>query len=222
MNTRASGLHGTAILTTIGVSVLLISGCAGPAGDSDGTASDSPSTTASATADPTAEPAPSTPVVAEPNLDEPSTWLIDYTSVGPLALADRLSDETASMAAFSTTIQEACPWETAFEKTDFPSIWIPDPSASGIVDQIVLQAWGSAPTVAANSPQTSAGVGIGATLDELTTAYPDIEENDGLYAPFYSLPDGSGHWINFGLSADGIVDTIVVRDSPKIDSEYCG
>jgi len=220
MKNRTSAFHQHGTIAALAVGVLLITGCAGePAGDEPAAASPSsgPSTPAE-----TAVPTPAAPAPAELNLDDPRSWLIDYTAIGPLTLQGQLADQATAMTAFTTTVQEGCPWETAFDKADFPSIWIPDPSDTGVVEQIVLQAWGSAPTVAANSPQTSAGIGIGATLDQIEAAYPDIEQNDGRYAPFYSLPDGSGHWINFGLSADGVVDTIVVRDSALIDSEYCG
>ena len=219
MTNTASVLHRHGTIAALAVGVLLVAGCAGePA--SEQPASEKPAAGAASTA-PTETTTPE-PTPAEPNLDDPSSWLIGYTAIGPLTLQGQLADQATSTTAFTTTVQDACPWVTALDKTDFPSIWLTDPSDTGLVDQIVLQAWGSAPTMAANSPQTSAGIGIGATLDQVTGAYPDIEQNDGKYAPFYSLPDGSGHWINFGLSADGLVDTIVVRDSAQIDSEYCG
>lgn len=220
MKNRTSVFHRRGTIALLAVGVLLMAGCAGePAGEEPAAAS--PSTTPSAPAE-TTVPTPATPATAELNLDDPHSWVIDYTGIGPLTLQGKVADEAASATAFTTTLQDGCPWVTALDKTDFPSIWLPDPAATGVIDQIVLQAWGSAPTVAANSPATSAGIGIGATLDQITAAYPDIEQNDGRYAPFYSLPDGSGHWINFALSADGIVDTIVVRDSALMDSEYCG
>lgn len=221
MNSTASALHRHGTIAALAVGVLLVAGCAGePAGEQ--AASEKPAAGAASTA-PTETPEPSaTPAPAEVNPDDPSSWIIDYTAIGPLTLQGQLADQATSTTAFTTTVQDGCPWVTALDKADFPSIWLPDPSDTGVVEQIVLQAWGSVPTVAANSPQTSAGIGIGATLDQVTVAYPDIEQNDGTYAPFYSLPDGSGHWINFGLSADGLVDTIVVRDSAQIDSEYCG
>lgn len=220
MKNRTSAFDRHCTIAALAVGVLLIAGCAGePASDEPAAAS--PSTTPSAPAE-TAVQTPATPAPAELNLDDPHSWVIDYTGIGPLTLQGKVTDEAASATTFTTTLQDGCPWVTALDKTDFPSIWLPDPADTGVIDQIVLQAWGLAPTVAANSPATTAGIGIGATLDQITAAYPDIEQNDGRYAPFYSLPDGSGHWINFALSTDGVVDTIVVRDSAVMDSEYCG
>ena len=220
MKNRTSAFHRHRTIAALAVGVLLLAGCAGEPADEEPAAA-APAATPSAAAE-TAEPTPAAAAPVEVNLDDPHSWLIDYTGIGPLTLQGQLSDEAASATAFTSTLQDGCPWVTALDKADFPSIWLPDPSDTGVVEQIVLQAWGSAPTVAANSPQTSAGIGIGATLDQIEAAYPDIEQNDGRYAPFYSAPDGSGHWINFALSTDGLVDTIVVRDSALMDSEYCG
>ena len=217
MNYRAKMLDRQVTIAAFAVGALLLTGCAGqPAGEQPA-AGDGAAAPAQTSSPPSDAPTP-----AVPDLEDPSSWVIDYAAIGPVALDSPVSDQAASLASFTSATQDACPSVAAFDKADFPSIWIPDPSDTGVVEQIVLQAWGSAPTVAANSPQTSAGIGIGATLDQIEAAYPDIEQNDGRYAPFYSLPDGSGHWINFGLSADGVVDTIVVRDSALIDSEYCG
>ncbi|WP_196902204.1 hypothetical protein [Cryobacterium sp. MP_M3] len=126
------------------------------------------------------------------------------------------------MTSFTTTRQDACPWVTAFDKSGFPSIWIPDLSDSGIVEQIVLQKWGAPQDVAANSPHTSTGIGIGATLDRLRAAYPALAQKEGKYAPFYSVTNDNGKWINFTVNDGGLVDAIVVRASPNVDSEYCG
>jgi len=220
MKNRTTAFRTHGMIAALAVGVLLTAGCAGePANDEPAAAS--PSSTPSAPAE-TSTPTPATPAPTEVNLDDPHSWLIDYTGIGPLTLQGQLADQAASATSFTSTLQDGCPWVTALDKADFPSIWLPDPSDTGVIEQIVLQAWGSAPTLAANSPQTAAGIGIGATLDQIEAAYPDIEKNDGRYAPFYSLPDGSGHWINFALSTDGVVDTIVVRDSALMDSEYCG
>lgn len=217
MTIRLTKLHKRGTVAALAMGTLLITGCAAePAGNSAPAAAEPAPVTESAAA-----PTP-TPTPEALDLDDPSSWLIDFTAVGPLALGDRLSDELPSMTAFTTAVQEGCPWETAFDKADYPSIWIPDPAATGVVEQIVVQKWGSADSVAPNSPQTSAGIGIGATQEELTAAYPSITTVEGLYAPYYALPDDSGHWINFAVTEEGLVDTIVVRASSRIDSEYCG
>lgn len=217
MNFRTSQLQRPGTVLAVALGFILLSGCAAQPG-----AAPSASPTASPTSTDTAAPTTPTAVTTEPNLDDPSSWVIGSAAVGPLELGDRLSDEASSMTAFTTTVQDACPWVTGFDKADMPSIWIPDPLDTGLIEQIVVQRWGSAAAVASTSPQTTKGIGIGATLDQLTAAYPDITQVEGKYAPHYSLPDDSGHWINFAFGDYGLVDTIVVRATPVMDGEYCG
>ena len=220
--TRTLQLQTKGTVAVVTVIFLLLSGCAAqPHATQSGAAQSASPTPSAAPTDPPASPTPTT-APNGPNPSDPSSWLIASTEVGPLALGDRLSDDIASMSAFTSTVQDACPWVTAFDKADLPSIWIPDPLNTGVIEQIVVQRWGSAAAVSSTSPQTSAGIGIGATLEQLTAAYPDLTQTEGKYASYYSSPDGSGHWINFALSDDGLVDTIVVRDSSVMDSEYCG
>ncbi|MBT2498862.1 hypothetical protein J7E25_07115 [Agromyces sp. ISL-38] len=125
------------------------------------------------------------------------------------------------MTAFAES-PEACPWVPAFEKAGYPSIWLPDPFDTGTVQQIVIQAWGRVAEVAANSPRTSAGIGIGATVNELVAAHPGVSAVQARPGRTqYSLQGEDGNWVNFGFGEGGVVDTIVVRATSAIDSEYC-
>lgn len=202
------------ITATIAAACLAISGCAGNRTGQEPTPV--PSATQSPSQDPTATPEPE----PEP-LDEPSSWIIESSGVGPLALGAGTAEARSSMTSFTDSTKEACPWVAAFEKPGYPSIWLPDPSSTGTVEQIVIQAWGVAGDVGANSPRTSAGIGIGATEDQLLAAHPEVSAVQGKYATHYSLQGEDGNWVNFGISDDGVVDTIVVRATSAIDSEYC-
>ncbi len=207
---------------SVAVGALLLVGCAGPgsiAPSADPTASDSP-----AGSTPTATPTPSTsPPV---NLDDPSSWLIDFTSVGPLALGDPISEVAPAMTAYTTTVfTESCPQNTYFDRSGSPGILIADPSGSGEIELIVVQKWGSsgeAAAVAGTSPRTSAGIGIGATLDSVKAAYPALSEGGADPFTYYSVSEGNGNWLNFSLSTEGLVDTILVAPSPGVPSEFCG
>lgn len=217
MKNRATMLNRQVTIAAFAVGALLLTGCAGqPAGEQPA-AGDGAAAPAQTSSPPSDAPTP-----AVPDLEDPSSWVIDYAAIGPVALDSPVSDQAASLASFTSATQDACPSVAAFDKADFPSIWLPDPTGAGIVDQIVLQAWGTVAAATAHSPQTSEGIGIGATLDQLTAAYPDLSESAGKYAPVYSVTDDGAHWINFALSDAGLVDTIVVRDTAAIDSEYCG
>lgn len=202
------------IIATISAACLAISGCGGnrPSGEPTPV----PSATQSPSAVPTATPEPEPEPVAEP-----SSWIIESSGVGPLALGAGIAEARSSMTSFTDSTREACPWVAAFEKPGYPSIWLPDPSNTGAVEQIVIQAWGVARDVAANSPRTNAGIGIGATEDELLAAHPDVSAVKGKYDSHYALQGEDGNWVNFGISDAGVVDTIVVRSTSAIDAEYC-
>ena len=200
----------TITLTALAFGALLLSGCTSPGADVQ-------------------EPSPSPPatppaaVPAGPDLDDPSSWVIGFTSVGPLDRGGRLTDERASMSAFTTKVQDACPSVTGFDRPDLPAIWITDPYGTGAIDQIIVQRWGSPETVASTSPRTAEGIGIGSTADEIAAAYPSITKTDVPYGTgYYSLPDDAGNWINFNVGESGVVDTIAVQDTAVMNEEYCG
>lgn len=192
---------------------LVLVGCATAAPESTPTAASSAGSSA-ATAAPTTTPA------TDPA--DPATWVIDFGHVGPLAVGAALDGVAPLMTAFTETTQEACPWVTAYDAAGLPSVWLPDPSSTGSIEQVVLQAWGDPSAVGTDALRTDAGIGVGSTLDELRAAYPNLTEQAGKYAPFYAIDDGQGQWINFGANQSGVVDTIVLRGEAKIDSEYCG
>ena len=225
MMARCAGL-----LSLSAISVLLVTGCAAQAEPEPTTMPSTASATPTATptptaAAPTAEPAPTAAAPAPApalNLDDPRSWIISFTAVGPLDLGVSLNDQIPSMTAFTANAQDACPWVMSFERPGTPSIWIPDYTDTGDIKQIVVQGWGSAANVAGTSPQTAGGIGIGATVDELRAAHPETAEVAGKYAPHYSLSDGAGHWTNFAADDAGLIDTIVVGNSQVMDSEYCG
>lgn len=205
---RAGGIAGA------GVILLILSGCA------NATAAVPIASPTASPAESTSTPSPSpTPIAVES--EDPAPWIIDFGSVGPLSIGEDISDTAASMTGFTSTVYEGCPSVLSFEQPGFPTIVIPDRLGTGILEQIVLQGGADPSELAATSPETSAGIGIGSTLDELLAAYPDITIQEDPYTPHYALPDGSGNWINFSMLED-VVNNIVVRASPVVAKEYCG
>ena len=156
------------------------------------------------------------------DVDDPSTWTIDFTTLGPLTRGTPASESASSMTAFTTVVQEGCTWVTGFDKPEFPSVWLVATQESDVSNEIVLQRWGGAASVAPNSPRTLKGIGIGSTDKELTTAYPTVTVIEGTYGPHYSLADGTGNYLNFDVTDEGLIDTIVLATTPELASEYCG
>jgi hypothetical protein len=225
-----SSLRVFRIAVAAAVGVLLLAGCTNAneltdAGSSP-TRSASPSATPAATAPlASASPAPTpsaTPTAPPVDIDDPNTWTIEFTTLGPLTRGTPASEATPSMTAFTTVVQEGCTWITGYDKPEFPSIWLVATQESEVSAQIVLQKWGGAAPVAPNSPRTLEGIGIGSTDDELTTAYPTISVVEGTYGPHYSLTDGAGNYLNFDITDEGLIDTIVLDTKPDMAGEYCG
>ena len=200
---------------------LLLSGCAGaqakapsasPTGSlvpTAGTGAPTPTTTPTPTQTPTAM-----------DLNDPSSWVVGFTRVGPLEVGDEMSAATRSMTAFAgSNIFEGCPSFVSFDKPGFPNVVITD--SDGGVEQIVLQGGQNPSEFIATSPQTNSGIRIGATLDELETAYPTLIDLNDYFYPHYALPDGNGNWIHFAV-ADDSVYTIVVNADPSMPRELCG
>ncbi|MEB0286815.1 hypothetical protein QN355_09660 [Cryobacterium sp. 10S3] len=155
------------------------------------------------------------------DLAEPSSWIIDFTSVGPLAIGADLEAAKRTMTAFASgTGLGSCPSHSilSFDKTGYPSVFITEKNkGDGLIEQIVLEGTGDSSEYLTTSPRTRTGIGIGATLDQLKSAYPDITYQDDHYA----LPDGHGNWMNFDV-LEGLVKHIVVRPLPVIARELCG
>ena len=200
--------------------MLLLSGCAVPRADApvaNPTGSvGSPATTTTPT------PIPPTPTSIPMDLADPGSWIIGFTSVGPLAIGDELSATDESMSAFSSSaVFDGCPSILSFDRPGFPTLVITDSSENGLVELIVLEGGPTSSDFTATSPRTTGGIGIGATLDDLKAAYPAISYQDDHFTPHYSLSDGNGNWINFAV-LDGLVNKIVVRPMSVIPREICG
>ncbi|MET0956500.1 MAG: hypothetical protein ABWY68_11165 [Cryobacterium sp.] len=203
--------------------ILMLSGCAGQSADAPAaTPTVSPSSTATAatpTPSATSTPTP-TPTADAVSLDAPESWLIGFTGIGPLHVGDQISSASQAMTAFTGTTYDGCPSVVSYDRPDSPTILIPDRLGTGVVEQVVLQGGADPVALAAASPHTVEGIGIGSTLDAVTSAYPAITYQDDKYTPHYAVTDGSGNWINISVT-DDIVTGIVVRASTVVAKEYC-
>jgi hypothetical protein len=216
----------TRTLTTLAAAVvaLALAGCStdGDGGDPD-VAATTPPATSSATPTPTATP---DELPDEPDLDDPSTWLISFDGVGPLVIGSAASSSGTQLTPFpSPSGGGACLLsfypETVPGQTDIWAI----PAADGDTVVSVVVTGNSEPeSMSPDAPHTAEGIFVGSTVDELLAAYPGIESSRDLsdYA-VYALPGDGATWIDFSMSPDGeIVREIAVADAPLPPYEYCG
>lgn len=207
--------HGVVAAVAV-LAVLLLAGCTAPVTPAE------PSEPAQSTSTPAPEP------TAEPTVDptDPAGWVIDFGHVGPIAVGAPIDGIPALMTAFTDATQEACPYVLAYDAPGVPSIWLPDPHGTGVIEQILIVGWGAAGETRTDAVRTTAGIGIGSTLAELRAAYPQLIQNQGPYSTvIYGITDDAGHWINFvfddGTAEDGLIQFMVVRDSPSVQGEFC-
>ncbi|MDY7543132.1 MULTISPECIES: hypothetical protein [unclassified Cryobacterium] len=128
------------------------------------------------------------------------------------------------MTAFTQTVWDDCPARSVvtFTEAGTPSFVIADQGSDGIIQQVVVETGENAADSATSSSRTSAGIGIGATLDELTIAYPSITYQDaGTLIAQYVLASGQGQWIHFVVLEDK-VSQIIVSPQAGIAKELCG
>jgi hypothetical protein len=190
------------------------------------TACTSPAATSPSAAAPSAPAAvvsslPPSPVPT-PGPTGPAPLVIGFDGVGPFALGAAIDPAAADEAGYLDSPQEACPWVTHLTRAAAPTVLLPDPRASGVIEQVVVVGWVAPSALAANSPRTASGIGIGSTLGELQVAEPDAVPVVGPYGSTqYSIENGAGRWINFGLDDEDVIVNIVVRESSDVDGEYC-
>ena len=183
--------------------------------------------TATPTATPSSTPTPSVTPTAPPlNLDDPASWTIDFTGVGPLTLGGSISAGRVDMTAFSDDSQpEACALVVFSALVDgVPDVWAQPGTDPDISDVLVVTGNGEPAPFVTGSPTTETGIGIGATEGELLEAYPEIAAKPGPNPDSltYSVTDGAGGYINFAVDPSKLVESIAVSDQSVVPYEYCG
>jgi hypothetical protein len=171
---------------------------------------------------PTPSAVPSTtpselPAVQDPA--DPSTWLITFDGIGPLTVGGSLVEEKPSMLVrYSDTTDDTCP-VAGFSLEGFADVIAQIDTDLDTIHSVSAISYIPEPLKA---PVTEAGIGVGSTVEELLTAYPNITET-GQFFPTtgYGLSDGAGRWIAFSVM-DDLVTVITVGPSDRTPYEFCG
>lgn len=198
---------------------LMLTGCTPPeAPASPGSSISSRPAQTPATEPPAAHAPPASP--ADPA--QPATWQIGFGGVGPLVLGEPAARQSAALAAFAPEPPaEGC----ALRFVTAPSaLRIGAGEGESGASSIVLTTDHAGDPAA--GPRTAEGIGLGSTIDELTTAYPAArrtsQEGEGLIT--YAVTDGAGRSIVFGAwrTDPSVITTIQVGSAERIDSAACG
>lgn len=229
---RAGGRKRTALVAILVVLALTISGGSVAYALGTGlihlTPAAAPSPTPTVTPTPTLTPTPtSTPTPAVPVQDpaDPSSWVIGFDGVGPVAIGAEMSTIPPLLPGWTDETDALCvPGQLDLMAPDGLTMdtFIFESSGDRVAN--IHLSWNR--TVADGrpvvSPKTDRGIGIGSTREELLAAYPEIPVT-GRYSDivdFYGLNNGSGTWIAFAVQ-DDVIDRITVGPSSGMPSEYC-
>jgi hypothetical protein len=193
---------------------------------------DTPSPVASApvTSTPVSTPTPSATPAKVFALDDPRTWTISFTEVGPIALGAPYDAEIDDLRSAYKSGNGDCPNPNV-------SFWYRDGSATLVVEEqdgvvsgvAVGLVSPSDPALLHTTPTLAKGIGDGSTLDEVKAAYPEVQrtgtfgsdDGTGVF-DLWSLQQ-DGHAITFMLGDDGMhVGQVWVGSDPTPPYEFCG
>lgn len=176
------------------------------------------------TTTPTAAREPTPTATPEPDFSDPSTWIIDFDSVGPLALGQPI-DEARAAASMFTENEMMLECRVAFmDRPGVPSLalvyWPDDVLSTIIVRNQPATTGSTSQELYASSPKTTAGIGIGSTRDELLAAYPDTSASiDEGYFAVYVIAGSTGSIVV--TVNEGIVDSIAADPDGGFAFELC-
>jgi hypothetical protein len=203
------------------LTALLLTGCVGPAPTpspvsstavpAPTTASPVPTATETPTATPTTPPAPVY------SADDPGTWLIDFSGIGPLQLGTPLTDIEAALPLPPDVCRSGV--DGFFDHT----IVAVAPDSSAPLSMALAQSNGQlADGDGPGHPTTAAGIGPGSTVDQLLAAYPDVEPYPSYGdQTVYRITDGVS-WIHFQPYGGDVIQAVTVQNDDTFPKEYCG
>jgi hypothetical protein len=135
----------------------------------------------SATPEPTSTRAPFA-------LDDPSTWTISGSEVGPVALGGRTDQETDELdAALIRVPSGGCTPEGVWRDTDGLEVQVVSSDAGNVASVVVSWPADRELSGPVPGPTTALGIGVGSTLDELHAAYPGLRNDSPGFEGAWSM-----------------------------------
>jgi hypothetical protein len=179
------------------------------------------------TPDPTPTPTPTKRAFA---LDDPSTWTISGSEVGPIALGGDLASESDDLeSAYRLLPTEGCTegtWTRA-GSTTIQLGWqttTSNPTVKSVTSVLLAAEGGATPFAPLPGPRTATGISVGSTFEQVRGAYPKLAHvNPGINGPGSlwetTLADGV---LRFQLGEDGDhVNAIWATTQPDAPMGLC-
>jgi hypothetical protein len=208
--------------------IVLIAGLVLATGTACAPGADGTEPTSSATSTATPAPSPTASPTASPSADpqDPTTWIISEDGVGPIEIGGVLADTLAELPS-TWTNDENCTW-TAWWNADDSSYGVffvrGTESEDAPIREISVYTAAQTP-VALASPVTAEGLGLGATKEEVLSAYPDAEEGTAQIGEgtWVKVPSDSDAHIFFDYREDVVgASDVVVTTGDQPSYEVCG
>lgn len=209
-----------ALLAGAVVMAAALGGCATTPSPAGSAAETNPPVISSASPSPSGSPSDE----ATLDLNDPASWIVTESSIGPVQLGEPFSQ--AREAAPTWTVDDNCSWAAFWSAPDhsMTAYFVRD-SAKQDGEITTIDVAALVPLEPSDGPRTADGLGLGSTRAEVQEAYPDAEEQTSTIgeAPMLRV-DGAGDgslFFTFAQGDDAVrAITLTLLDEPPY--EVCG
>ncbi|GAA2452332.1 hypothetical protein [Agromyces soli] len=211
-----------AVAAGLAIAALLLAGCASAP-------EPTPSPTASETPTPPPAPTPSpATTVAAPDPADVTTWVISGAGFGPVERGAVFPGVAEPLSAFELApVDASCPRLSTLspveDSSDAAALLLIVSESGDRVEDVWVSGSPDASGALPVAPRTAEGIGLGSSTDELTAAYPELQQIAQVSAEAfgYAVGDEEGGWIDF-IVVEDVVMSIGSSAEPRAPKEFCG